>query len=163
MYIFMCLISFPENVFENCSCYCMHYFLLLLFSLQVLSDSFATQQTVAARLLCPQDFPSKNTGVGCHFLLQEIFLTQGQNLYLLQWRMDSFTTEPPGKNMHQQFILFKCLYSSPLYKYIMIVYHFPVNRPLVHFYSQDVMNLVFTSTSLCLASFICLLFIPRNI
>ena len=23
-----------------------------------------------ARLLCPWDFPEKNTGVGCHFLLQ---------------------------------------------------------------------------------------------
>jgi len=27
-------------------------------------------------LLCPRGFSSKNTGVGCHFLLQEIFLTQ---------------------------------------------------------------------------------------
>ena len=24
------------------------------------------------KLLCPWDFPGKNTGVGCHFLLQEI-------------------------------------------------------------------------------------------
>ena len=29
--------------------------------------------------LHPWDFPGKNTGVGCHFLLQEIFLTQGLN------------------------------------------------------------------------------------
>ena len=29
------------------------------------------------------DFPGKNTGVGCHALLQDIFPTQGQNLYLL--------------------------------------------------------------------------------
>ena len=29
------------------------------------------------RLLFPWDFPIKNTGVGCHFLLQGIFLTQG--------------------------------------------------------------------------------------
>ena len=36
-----------------------------------------------ARLLCLCDFPSKNTGVGCHFLLQEIPLTQGSNLHLL--------------------------------------------------------------------------------
>ena len=27
--------------------------------------------------LCPWDSPGKNTGVGCHALLQEIFLTQG--------------------------------------------------------------------------------------
>ena len=29
------------------------------------------------RLLCPWDFPGKNTGVGCHFLLQGIFPDQG--------------------------------------------------------------------------------------
>ena len=28
-------------------------------------------------LLCPQDFPPKNTGVGCHLLLQSTFPTQG--------------------------------------------------------------------------------------
>ena len=33
--------------------------------------------TVAARLLCPWGFSGKNTGVGCHFLSQGIFLTQG--------------------------------------------------------------------------------------
>ena len=29
---------------------------------------------------CPWDFTGKNTGVGCHFLLQGIFSTQGLNL-----------------------------------------------------------------------------------
>ena len=29
------------------------------------------------RLFCPWVFPGKNTGVGCHFLLQEIIPTQG--------------------------------------------------------------------------------------
>ena len=43
----------------------------------------ATPRTVAARLLCPWDSPGKNTGVGCHALLQGIFLTQGSNLHLL--------------------------------------------------------------------------------
>ena len=32
-----------------------------------------------ARLLCPWDSPGKNTGVGCHFLLQGILPTQGSN------------------------------------------------------------------------------------
>ena len=31
------------------------------------------------RLLCPWDFPDKNTGVACHFLFQGISLTQGLN------------------------------------------------------------------------------------
>ena len=35
------------------------------------------------RLLCPWDFPGKNTGVDCHFLLQIIFPTQELNLALL--------------------------------------------------------------------------------
>ena len=39
-----------------------------------------------ARLLCPWDFPGKNTGVGCHFLLQGIFPTQRSNTGLLHCR-----------------------------------------------------------------------------
>ena len=39
-----------------------------------------------ARLLCPWDSPGKNTGVGCCFLLQEIFLTQALNPGLLHCR-----------------------------------------------------------------------------
>ena len=35
-----------------------------------------------ARLLCPWDSPGKNTGVGCHFLLQRIFQIQGSNPHL---------------------------------------------------------------------------------
>ena len=42
--------------------------------------SFALWPT---RLLCPWDSPGSNTGVGCHFLLQGIFPTQGWNLHLL--------------------------------------------------------------------------------
>ena len=38
------------------------------------------------RLLCPWNFPGKNTGVGCHFLLQGVFLTQGLNSHLLHCR-----------------------------------------------------------------------------
>ena len=38
---------------------------------------FATPWTVAYYVLSPWDFPGKITGVGCHFLLQGIFLTQG--------------------------------------------------------------------------------------
>ena len=47
----------------------------------VMSDSL--QPT---RLLCPWNFPGKNTGVGCHALLQRIFPTQGLNPRLLHCR-----------------------------------------------------------------------------
>ena len=46
------------------------------------------------------DFPGKNTGVGCHALLQGIFPTQGSNLSLfclLHWQVDSLPLAPPGK------------------------------------------------------------------
>ena len=38
------------------------------------------------RLLYPQHFPGKYTGVDCHFLLHGIFPTQGSNLGLLHCR-----------------------------------------------------------------------------
>ena len=40
------------------------------------------------RFLCPWDSPDKNKGVGCHFLLQGIFLIQGSKLCLLHWQAD---------------------------------------------------------------------------
>ena len=43
----------------------------------VVSDSWWARGLQPARPLCPWDSPGKNTGVGCHFLLQRIFLTQG--------------------------------------------------------------------------------------
>ena len=55
--------------------------------------------TEPARLLCPWDFPGKNTRVGCHFLLQGIFPTQGSNcISYIPWTASRFcTTEPLGK------------------------------------------------------------------
>ena len=35
-----------------------------------------------ARLLCPWDYPGKNTGVGCHALLRGILPTQGLKPYV---------------------------------------------------------------------------------
>ena len=46
------------------------------------------------------DSPGKNTGVGCHALLQGIFQTQGlkpRNLCLLHWQVTSLPLAPPGK------------------------------------------------------------------
>ena len=56
---------------------------------------FATPRP--ARLLHPWDFPGKNTGVGCHFLLQRTFPTQGLNLGLSVCRQTLLPSEPPGK------------------------------------------------------------------
>ena len=43
------------------------------------------------------DSPGKNTGVGCHALLQGIFPIQGYNPGLPHCRQISLPTEPPGK------------------------------------------------------------------
>ena len=41
--------------------------------------AWKTPWTVAYQASPSRDFPGKNTGVGCHFLLQQIFLTPGLN------------------------------------------------------------------------------------
>ena len=64
-----------------------------------------------ARLLCPWDFSGKDTGVGCHFLLQGLFQTQGLNPHLLQapaLASRFFTAEPPGKPIFMLLLLLSC-------------------------------------------------------
>ena len=86
------------------------------------------------RLLCPWDSPSKNTGVDCHFLLQRIFLTQGQNsglLCLLHWQAASLPLAPPGKP--------RCIDTESSF-------HFPVSRTVKYeslsFLSPPICSLV---------------------
>ena len=72
---------------------------------------FATPWTLLIRLLCPWDFPGKNTGVGCYFLLQGIFQTQGSNLCLLRWQADSLplATGKPMNTMQKYLRLYTYL------------------------------------------------------
>ena len=49
-----------------------------------LSELWELVMDRATRLLWPWDYPSKNTGVGCHVLLQGTFLTQVSDLHLLR-------------------------------------------------------------------------------
>ena len=58
----------------------------------VVSNSLWPHGLQPTRLLCPWNFPSRNTGVECHFILQGIFLTQGLKPYLFHlhhWQVDS--------------------------------------------------------------------------
>ena len=66
------------------------------------------------RLLCPWDSPGKNTGKGCHFLLQGIILTQGWNrglLYLLNCKK-ILCHEPPGKYSLRYLYNFQILHTG---------------------------------------------------
>ena len=55
-------------------------------SRSVMSDSLRPHGLQSTTVLRPWDFPGKGTGVGCHFLLQRIFLTRGSNPGLLHCR-----------------------------------------------------------------------------
>ena len=66
----------------------------------VMSHCLLSHGLWPSRLLCPWDSPGKNTGVGGHSLLQDIFLTHGLTsrlLCLLHWQSSSLPLAPPGK------------------------------------------------------------------
>ena len=74
-------------------------------------------------LLCPWDFPDKNTEVGCHFLLQGIFPTQRLNPFPA-WQVDSLPLSHQGSLTTYLCILFcdfPVSYKAPfLIKYIVL-------------------------------------------
>ena len=51
--------------------------------------------------LCPWDFLGKNTGVGCHFLLQRVFPTQGSNLGLPHCRQTLYCLSHQGSHCRE--------------------------------------------------------------
>ena len=70
----------------------------------VVSSSLLPHGLWPARLFRPWDSPGKNTGVGCHALLQGIFPTQGSNPRFLHCRQSLYPLShlgsaplPPGK------------------------------------------------------------------
>ena len=77
----------------------------------VVSDSLRPHRLYPARLLCPWDSPGKNTGVGCHSLLQRIFQTQD-----LASQEVSVPSEPPGKPLNKHYMVLK-KESIPLQRY----------------------------------------------
>ena len=74
------------------------------------SQSFPTicnQWAVACtKLLCPWNSPGKNTGVGCQFLLQGIFTTQGSSPSPLHCQADSLPLSHLGNLMEMLFSYF---------------------------------------------------------
>ena len=100
-----------------------------------MSDPLRLHGLQLARLLCPWNFPRKNTGVGCHFLLQGTFPTQGSNpclLRLLHWQADSLPLNHLGiprqheSNENQRKLFFcvlnilKLLQSMPVISWLLL-------------------------------------------
>ena len=82
----------------------------VLLSHSVVSNSLQPYGLQPTRLHCPWDFPGKNTGVDCHFLLQGIFPTQESNprlLCLLRWQPDSLPCGIKNCSKNNEFFFFR--------------------------------------------------------
>ena len=64
-------------------------------SCSVKSSSLRPQGMQPAKLLCPWHFPGKNTGVGCHFLLQGNLSDPGFESMSPALQADSLPSEQP--------------------------------------------------------------------
>ena len=78
--LIICLRSTVIKVYMKQTVKCLFYCLCVL---SLVYNSLRPPWTVPARLLCPCNFPGKNTGVNCHYLLQGIFSTRRLKLCLL--------------------------------------------------------------------------------
>ena len=78
---------------------------LYLFTCSVMSDSLQPHRLQPARLLCPRDFPGKNTGVGCHCLLQGNLPNPGIEPMSPALTGEFFLSEPPGKSCYLLLLL----------------------------------------------------------
>ena len=88
----------------------------------VVSDSLWPYGPWPTRLLCPWYFPGKNTGVGCHFLLQEIFQSQGLNLGLPNCRQTLYRLSHQGSPCFQKDMLFQKV-PPRLHQHCGVCYH----------------------------------------
>ena len=65
-------------------------------SRSVMSNSLQPHRLWPTRLFCAWDSPGKNTAMGCHFLLQRIFPTQGSNPSLPHCRQTLYRLSHQG-------------------------------------------------------------------
>ena len=66
-----------------------------------MSNSVRPHRQQPARLPCPQDSPGKNSGVGCHFLLQCMKVkSESEVAQSCQTLRDPMDCSPPGSSIH---------------------------------------------------------------
>ena len=67
----------------------------------VVSDSLRPHGLQPTRLLCPWDSPGKNTGVGCHFILQCMKVeSESEVTQSCLTLSDPMDCSPPGSSIH---------------------------------------------------------------
>ena len=76
LFVYFLLVGFMDTAPRR-SVFCVYEILCVCSVTAVMSDPLGPRRLWPARLLCPWDSPGKNTRVGCHALLQMIFLSQG--------------------------------------------------------------------------------------
>ena len=107
----------------------------LLLSCQAVSHSLRPHGLWPARILCPRDFPRKNTGVSWHFHLQNfplaIYFTY-DNVYVST--LLSQLVLPSPSPLCPKSVFYMCLCSRPanryhfyrFHKYVLICIYFPL-------------------------------------
>ena len=86
------------------------------------------------KLLCPWDFPDKNTWVGYHFLLQGIFLTQGLDPGPLHFRQILYCLSHQGSQKvpkNPTFEQQQCWWSSWLWLWVLFFFLLYVKDPIL--------------------------------
>ena len=104
----------------------MNLSIIMCVSHSVMISSFQPHGLQPARLLCPWDSPGKSTRVGCHFLLQGIFQTQGLNLGLLHCGQILYHLshqESPSNIICIYFVLLSCLQIKSLWLCLTVFTH----------------------------------------
>ena len=92
------------------ACLTLLFYVIVCVSPSVVSNSLRPHRLRSARLLCPWNSPGKNTGVGCHSLIQGIFPIQGSDPCILHCRQILYC----GATREALFYFIPCLQiSSP--------------------------------------------------
>ena len=84
-------VAIPFSICQLCCC-CIA---------SVVSNSVRPHRRQPTRLPCPQDSPGKNTGVGCHFLLQCMKVkSESEVTQSCPTLRDPMDCSPPGSSIH---------------------------------------------------------------
>ena len=109
-----------------CVCVCV-YACTHALSCSVVSDSFPSHGLQSGRLLCPWDFPGKNTGVDCHFLFQGIFLIEIEPISPTM-AGGIFTTVSPGKSTSFKYFIYMMTSTDGILSYFFGAPHSTYHR-----------------------------------
>ena len=108
-----------------------------------------TPWTVAHQVSLSMDFPDKNTGMGSHYLLQGIFLTQGSKPDLVHCRQLHYHLRHQGSSVYirsfsisQPIVLFSFPYWCPYICSLCLCFYF-------YFVNKFIYNIFLYSTYMC--------------